>query len=211
MHNIILADDHQIVRDGLKMIVEAAQDLTVVEEASDGDELLDKAIELKPDLILSDLKMPGQSIIESSPRIITASPHTKIIVLTAYDNSEDIYNAMDAGVDGYIMKDTPPDKIMATIQMVIEGFSCFQPKVSRQHPGTAKESEKDKLQLTPREEEVFRCIVNNLSNHEISQELFISETTVKTHVSSILRKTGQPNRSQAVVYALKNRLIDIPV
>jgi DNA-binding NarL/FixJ family response regulator len=194
---LVLADDHRIVREGLKMILESSPRYTIAAEATNGDELVAMVQQSKPDLIISDLKMPGSSVIESSKKLKEALPDVKIIILTAFDESEDIYKALDAGIDGYIMKDTLPEQILTTIEMVLMGYSCFQPKLDK------KKEEETSLLLTEREREIFQLIIDNLSNAEIAQKLFISEATVKTHVSNILRKTGQPNRSQAVLYALK--------
>jgi DNA-binding NarL/FixJ family response regulator len=210
MHNVILADDHQIVKDGLKLILKSTSQFNIVGDVANGDDLIEAACMNKPDLIISDLKMPGTSIIDSCVQIKSITPDTKIIVLTAFDESEDIYLALDRGIDGYIMKDTLPEQIINTINIVLMGYSCFQPKFDRFRP--IKEERKELqpvLSFTEREEEVFQLIVENLSNQEIAEKLYISEATVKTHVSSILRKTGQTNRSQAVLYALKEGLLTI--
>ncbi|QQE74826.1 response regulator transcription factor [Brevibacillus composti] len=201
---LLLADDHRIVREGLKMILESAPRYTVVEEADNGDELLAKARSSKPDLIVSDLKMPGAPIIESCRKMKEESPELKIMILTAYDESEDVFRALDAQVDGYVMKDTVPEQILHTMDMVMMGYSCFQSKLQR------KRKEESEVAFTEREQEIFALIVENLSNQEIANRLYISEATVKTHVSSILRKTGQPNRSQAVLYGLKKGLVKVP-
>jgi DNA-binding NarL/FixJ family response regulator len=207
MYKVMIADDHQIVREALKMIINNNDSYRIVGEASNGDDLLMMAEKCQPNIIISDLKMPGNSIINQCQTLKKLIANVKIIVLTAYDDSVDIYNALNEEIDGYIMKDTPPDQILQTIQMVLLGYSCFQPKVNTKQIHSHKgETE---LNLTEREEEVFRCIVDNLSNSEIAEKLFISEATVKTHVSSILRKTGQTNRSQAVLHVLKNGLLAI--
>ncbi|QRG68104.1 response regulator transcription factor [Brevibacillus choshinensis] len=200
---LLLADDHRIVREGLKMILESSPRYTVVEEASDGDELLSKALSVKPDLIVSDLKMPGISIIDGCKVLKDQLPDIKVLILTAFDESEDVFRALESNVDGYIMKDTVPEQILHTMDMVMMGYSCFQSKLQR------KRKEEPDVAFTDREQEVFQLIVENLSNQEIAQRLYISEATVKTHVSSILRKTGQPNRSQAVLYALKKGLVKV--
>lgn len=200
---LLLADDHRIVREGLKMIVESSPRYTVVEEASDGDEVLAKALAVKPHLIVSDLKMPGVSIIESCKLLKEQLPDVKVLILTAFDESEDVFRALESNVDGYIMKDTVPEQILHTMDMVMMGYSCFQSKLHR------KRKEESAILFTDREQEVFQLIVENLSNQEIAQRLFISEATVKTHVSSILRKTGQPNRSQAVLFALKRGMVNV--
>ncbi|MGG4493424.1 response regulator [Brevibacillus reuszeri] len=201
---LLLVDDHWIVREGLKMILESSPRYVVVDEASDGDELVTKALALKPDLIVSDLKMPGASVIDSCKVLKEQLPDIKLLILTAFDESEDVFRALEANVDGYIMKDTAPEQILSTMDMVMMGYSCFQSKL--------QQKKKDKLEIsfTDREKEIFELIVENLSNAEIAQQLYISEATVKTHVSSILRKTGQPNRSQAVLYALKKGLVKVP-
>jgi DNA-binding NarL/FixJ family response regulator len=207
MYKVMIADDHQIVREAMKMIINSNDLYTIVGEASNGSELMSTAKQCQPDLIISDLKMPGESIIKQCQSIKKEIQNVKIIVLTAYDDSVDIYDALSEEIDGYIMKDTPPDQILQTMQMVMMGYSCFQPKIhlkQKQSPIAGSS-----LNFTERENEVFDCIVENLSNTEIANKLFISEATVKTHVSSILRKTGQPNRSQAVLHALKHELVEI--
>jgi DNA-binding NarL/FixJ family response regulator len=201
---LLLADDHRIVREGLKMILESSSRYTVAAEAGDGDELFAKALSVKPDLIVSDLKMPGTSIIDNCKKLKENLPDVKILILTAFDESEDVFRALDATIDGYIMKDTMPEQILTTMDMVLMGYSCFQSKLQR------KKKEEAEIAFTEREQEIFQLIVENLSNQEISQKLFISEATVKTHVSSILRKTGQTNRSQAVLYALKKGYVKVP-
>ncbi|MCT8140019.1 response regulator transcription factor [Anaerobacillus sp. CMMVII] len=206
MVNVLLADDHQIVRDGLKILLQSNPKYVVVDEASDGDELVEKALNTQPEIIISDLKMPGRSVIESSKGLKERLPNTKIIILTAYDDSGDIYRALDNGVDGYIMKDTLPEQIINTVEMVLMGYSCFQPKLNKE-PKT--KSDQSEITLTDREKEVFKLIVDNYTNAHIAEKLYISEATVKTHVSSILRKTGQPNRSQAVLFALKTGYVQV--
>jgi DNA-binding NarL/FixJ family response regulator len=207
MHKVMIVDDHQIVREAIKMILNGTDLYEIVGEAANGSELMDVATNCMPELIISDLKMPGESIISQCQKLKREIPNVKIIVLTAYDESKDIYDALNEEIDGYIMKDTPPEQILQTVQMVMLGYSCFQPKVNVKQ--MQSEPNHSSLNLTDRENEVFHCIVGNLSNTEIADRLFISEATVKTHVSSILRKTGQPNRSQAVLHVLKNRLIEI--
>ncbi|QDS36465.1 response regulator transcription factor [Brevibacillus brevis] len=201
---LLLVDDHRIVREGLKMILDSSPRYTVIDEASDGDELVTKALALKPDLIVSDLKMPGASVIDSCKMLKEQLPDIKLLILTAYDESEDVFRALESNIDGYIMKDTVPEQILHTMDMVMMGYSCFQSKLQR------KKKDENDIAFTEREQEIFQLIVENLSNQEIAGQLYISEATVKTHVSSILRKTGQPNRSQAVLYALKKGFVKVP-
>lgn len=186
------------------MILDSSPRYTVIDEASDGDELVTKALMHKPDLIVSDLKMPGASVIDSCKMLKEQLPDIKLLILTAYDESEDVFRALESNIDGYIMKDTVPEQILHTMDMVMMGYSCFQSKLQR------KKKEENDIAFTEREQEIFQLIVENLSNQEIAGQLYISEATVKTHVSSILRKTGQPNRSQAVLYALKKGIVKVP-
>jgi DNA-binding NarL/FixJ family response regulator len=208
MVSLLLADDHQIIRDGLKMIVESTEKFIVIDEAANGDELVEKALSLKPDIILSDLKMPGTSILDSCKQLKKELSDTKIVILTAFDESEDIYRAWDGGVDGYIMKDTPPEQILNTLNMVEMGYSLYQPKVDKKETGKSS-SPSEEVNFTEREKQIFELIVENYSNTQIGEALFISEATVKTHVSSILRKTGQQNRSQAVLYGIKKGFVNV--
>lgn len=210
MYKVVIADDFQIIRDGLKIILESCNDFTIVGEAADGIEVLSVVDERVPDLLISDLMMPGPSIIESCTLIKEKHPDLKIIVLTAFDESEDIYNAVDVGIDGYIMKDTKPEQMLKILDTVMNGYSIFQPKVNiRENQEKEKRKVNNKMfDFTEREAQVFELVIENLSNVEIAEKLFISEATVKTHVSNILKKTGQPNRSQAVIYALKAGYIE---
>lgn len=198
---IVLADDHLIIREGLKMILESKSTYTVVGEVSDGDQLLDAIVELKPNLLISDMKMPGVSILDLAKKLKEQHQNLKILIFTAYDEAADLYRALDVGIDGFIKKDTHPQQILSAIEMVLQGYTCFQSRMD-----LSKKNE-NHVRLTEREREIFQLIIDNLSNQEISDRLCISEATVKTHVSSILRKTGQPNRSQAVLYALREGIV----
>ncbi|MDR6554228.1 response regulator transcription factor [Paenibacillus qinlingensis] len=131
MYSVVIADDRQIVRAGLHMLLEGCGSFTVMGEASDGNEAVALSLTLMPDLLLTDLKMPGVSIIEGSRKLKESLPHMKIIILTAFDESEDIYRAYKAGVDGYLMKDTSPETILASIHEVMRGTAIFQPKENR--------------------------------------------------------------------------------
>ncbi|MGM9987552.1 MAG: response regulator [Bacillaceae bacterium] len=204
MHKVVIADDFQIIRTGLRIILESSSDFDIIGEAVDGNELLSILEEVEPDLVISDLIMPGPSIIESCKMIKEKHPNVKIIVLTAFDESEDIYNAVDAGIDGYIMKDTKPEQMLKILDTVMNGYSIFQPKVTvNAHKKKEKKAIVNNIfDFTEREEQVFQLIVENYSNQHIAKKLYISEATVKTHVSNILKKTGQPNRSQAVIHAI---------
>ncbi len=200
---IVLADDHLIIREGLKLILEVNSAFTIVGEVADGDSLMNVVTELKPDLLITDMKMPGASILDIAKKLKEQQKELKILIFTAYDEVSDLYRALEVGIDGFIKKDTHPQQILSAIDMVLQGYTCFQSRMD-----LSKKNE-NQVRLTDREREIFQLIIDNLSNHEISNRLCISEATVKTHVSSILRKTGQPNRSQAVLYALREGLIPI--
>lgn len=198
---IVLADDHLIIREGLKMILETTNSYEIVGEVASGDDLFDVVQELSPELIISDMKMPGISILDQCAQLKGQHKQLKIMIFTAYDDVTDLYRALEVGIDGYIKKDTHPQQILNAIDMVLQGYTCFQSRLD-----LSKKSD-EQVRLTEREREIFQLIIENMSNQEISHRLCISEATVKTHVSSILRKTGQPNRSQAVLYAIKEGLV----
>lgn len=198
---VLIADDHVIIRQGLKMILESAESVKVVGEVESGDALSEAVRELEPDLIISDLKMPGTSIIDQCKALKSVHKHLKIMIFTAFEDVSDLYRALEVGIDGYIKKDTHPQQIINAIEMILQGYTCFQSRID------LGQKNSNYIRLTEREREIFQLIINNLSNQEIARELCISEATVKTHVSSILRKTGQPNRSQAVLYAIREGIV----
>ncbi len=200
---IVLADDHLIIREGLKMILETTNSYVVIGEASNGDELMELVKDVEPDLIISDMKMPGTSILELCPRLKNLHKNVKVMIFTAFDEVKDLYRALEVGIDGFIKKDTHPQQILNAIDMVLQGYTCYQSRVD------LSKKPDESVRLTEREREIFQLIIENLSNHEISNRLCISEATVKSHVSSILRKTGQPNRSQAVLYAIREGIVPI--
>lgn len=197
---IVLADDHIVIREGLKMIIESHQMYRVVGETEDRDKLERLVAQSKPQLVISDLRLPCGSIMDTSRTLKERYPHLKWMIFTGNEDSSNLYRALEVGIEAYVKKQTHPKQILNAIQMVLAGYTCYH---SRLELGQRDE---DTLRLTEREREIFQLIIDNLTNIEISQRLCISEATVKTHVSSILRKTGQPNRSQAVLYALREGL-----
>ncbi len=201
----MLVDDHSVVREGLKLILEMTGKYRVVGECGTSDELLRSSPKESPDLMISDLKMPGTPILEKLPLYKEMNPKTKVIIFTAYEEEEEIQQALALGVDGFLKKDTPPEEILHTVGTVMMGYACFKPRLF----STKKREDDLSRILTEREMEIFQCIVMNESNVAIAEKLYISEATVKTHISSILRKLGQPNRSQAVLYAVKEGLIKV--
>jgi len=202
---LLIADDHKIVRNGLYSIFQCEEGFSIVGEAENGKELLEKAEELYPDVIITDLKMPCMSGIEAARFIKRKYPQMKVIILTAYDEKGDVQEAIEAGVDGYMIKDTLPDELVKAVELVYKGYSCIFPgdamDITSLGRGKVQKS-REMEDLTEREMEIYYLIAQNYSNQEIARKLFISEATVKSHVSKILRKTGQPNRAQAVVHGL---------
>jgi two-component system response regulator DegU len=218
---VLIADDHALLREGLRRILELEPDLEVVGEASDGEEALQKAKELLPNVILMDIHMPGMGGLEATRAIREHVPSADIIVLTIHDGDEYVVEMVNAGAKGYVLKDVEPATVVEAIHRVHEGesfipsdlmvkvfrefqrISAYQRGISdapTDHPGVQDE------RLTARELEVLQHIVYGETNKEIAASLFISEKTVKNHVTNILRKLGLSDRTQAAVYALRHGL-----
>jgi DNA-binding NarL/FixJ family response regulator len=205
---VLLADDQALVRAGFRMIIEAREDLEVVGEAGDGDQAIRLAGQTRPDVILMDVRMPGTDGLTATARL-TASPDApKIIILTTYDQDEPLYAALRAGASGFLLKDVRPADLVDAIRVVAAGEALLAPSVTRRlldrfvatdlvPPAAAGRL----ATLTDREREVLTLLARGASNAEIGTQLVVSETTVKTHVSAILRKLGVRDRVQAVVLA----------
>lgn len=211
MISILIADDQAMVRSGLRMVLESEPDFTVT-EAENGLEAV-RAIKLeKPDVVLMDVRMPELDGLEATRRAIAAVPDTKVIVLTTFDLDDYVYGALRAGASGFLLKDAPADDLVHAIRVVANGDALIAPSVtkrlisefaSRREPSTV-----DNLAgLTERETEVLRHMAQGLSNAEIAEELFVSETTVKTHVSHVFTKLNVRDRVQAVVAAYESGLV----
>jgi DNA-binding NarL/FixJ family response regulator len=204
---ILLADDHPVVRDGLEAILSTQPDFHVVGGASDGLEVIQLAKQLHPDVLLLDLEMPHVDGVEALKRLHEMGLTVRTIVFTAFDTDERILNAVRAGAQGYLLKGAPREELFNAIRVVSAGGSLLQPivinKLLRQ---ISQENSPDAL--SPREREVLQWMTRGLQNKEIAAELFISERTVKFHVSSILGKLGAGNRTEAVTLALQQGLIE---
>jgi DNA-binding NarL/FixJ family response regulator len=212
---LVLADDQAVVRGGLKMILGAQDDLKVVGEAGDGDEAIARVRELRPDVALMDIRMPGLDGIEATRRIC-ADPvsSTRVLVLTTYDLDEYLYEAMRAGASGFLLKTADPADLVAGVRTVARGDALVAPEITRRlleeftsgpRPGADRPDGLD--ELTDRELEVLRLVARGLSNAEIASELFLSAGTVKTHVAHVLAKLDLRDRVQAVVAAYESGLI----
>ncbi|HEY7346490.1 MAG TPA: response regulator transcription factor [Gaiella sp.] len=210
---VLVADDQSMVRAGFRMLLGGEEDIEVVAEASNGLEAVDKAARYDPTVVLMDIRMPELDGLEATRRILSADPAARVLILTTFDLDEYVYEALRAGASGFVLKDEPPEQLLAAIRTVAAGDALLSPAVTRRvieqftrvpRPTPPKELE----DLSERETEVFRLIARGLSNGEIAQELFISETTVKTHVTHILSKLGLRDRVQAVVLAYQSGLFE---
>lgn len=211
--SVVLADDHVLVRKGLKKILEMEEDIKVIGEASDGVEAVEEVINKKPQVLLLDINMPKLNGIEVIQELKKKKVHAKIVILTVYDDREYLLELIKMGISGYILKDIEPQGLFEAVRCASRGETYIQPTLSRAlvaeynrltQPVTGVSTKKS---LTAREKEVLAHIAEGMSNGEISQELGISEKTVKNHVSSILRKLDLMDRTQVAVYALKNKLV----
>ncbi len=209
---ILVADDHPVVRDGLVAILSTQSDLQVVAEAGNGREVVERATQTRPDVILLDLEMPDMDGVEALRRLRADNPDARVIIFTAFDTDERILAAVQAGAQGYLLKGAPREELFNAVRVVHGGGSLLQPIVASKllkqvsRPG---EPEQELEPLTPREEEVLQLLAQGLQNKEIARQLVISERTVKFHVSSILAKLDAGNRTEAVAIAAQHGLVDM--
>jgi DNA-binding NarL/FixJ family response regulator len=213
---VMIADDQALVRAGFRMILEAEADIEVVGEAADGREAEAEARRLKPDVVLMDVRMPELDGIEATRRLLEGDGSaTKVVMLTTFDMDEYVYDALRAGASGFLLKDVPPEQLVAGIRAVASGDALLAPSVTRRvieefvrrPPDSVRTPPPKVADLTPRELEVLKLIARGLSNAEIANELFVSETTVKTHVAHVLMKLELRDRVQAVVLAYESGLV----
>ena len=217
MITVLIADDQTLVRRGFRMILEIEEDLEVVGEAVDGEEAVARTAELRPDIVLMDVRMPGMDGVVAT-RLITEDPQkaTRVVMLTTFDMDEYVYEALQAGASGFLLKDVEPELLVAGIRAVHAGESLLAPSVTRRmiasflrHPPARRRSAEQRLDLlTPREQETLRLLARGLTNAELADELFVSETTVKTHVGRVLTKLGLRDRVQAVIYAYETGILE---
>ena len=210
---VLVADDQSMVRAGFRMLLAGEEDIDVVAEASNGLEAVEKADRFRPDVILMDIRMPELDGLEATRRILATDNGARILVLTTFDLDEYVYEALRAGASGFVLKDDPPEQLLAAIHVVAGGDALLSPAVTKrvikQFTRTPRPAPPKQLDdLSEREHEVFRLIARGLSNAEIGKELFISETTVKTHVTHILQKLDLRDRVQAVVLAYQAGLVE---
>ncbi|MET7641550.1 response regulator transcription factor [Streptomyces sp. NPDC005438] len=215
---VLLVDDQPLLRTGFRMILEAEPDLAVVGEAGDGLQALDQVRALQPDVVLMDIRMPRMDGVEATRKITGPERDgpVRVLVLTTFDLDEYVVEALKAGASGFLLKDAPAQELVQAIRVVSEGEAMLAPSVTRrlldkyagQLPSGQQEPVPDTLHsLTEREVEVLKLVARGLSNSEIAAELFVSETTVKTHVGHVLTKLGLRDRVQAAVYAYESGLV----
>ncbi len=210
---VLVADDQSMVRAGFRMLLSGEEDIEVVAEAVNGLDAVAKAARFHPTVVLMDIRMPELDGLEATRRILSADPEARVLVLTTFDLDEYIYEALRAGASGFVLKDDPPEQLIAAIRTVARGEALLSPAVTKRvirqftrSPSPAAPKGFD--ELTSRELEVFRLIAAGCSNAEIGQKLFISETTVKTHVTHVLQKLGLRDRVHAVVMAHQSGLVE---
>jgi DNA-binding NarL/FixJ family response regulator len=210
---VLLVDDQALVRSGFRLILETREDLEVVGEAVDGSEVVDLARRLKPDVILMDVRMPKVDGVEATRRLAAIGSPARVLILTTFDLDEYVYEAIRAGASGFLLKDVLPAQLVDAVRVVASGEAILAPTVTRRllehFAGTLPGNERppELARLTERELEILTLLADGLSNAELADLLFLSETTVKTHVSSVLRKLELRDRVQAVVLAHRAGLV----
>jgi DNA-binding NarL/FixJ family response regulator len=214
----LIVDDHALFRRGLEMVLAAEDDIELVGEASDGTEAVEKAAESLPDVVLMDIRMPKSSGIEACRAMKEAAPSSKIVMLTISDEEEDLFEAIRAGASGYLLKDIPLDEVADVVRAVHDGQSLINPsmagKLLTEFATLGKRDDEERAQqvpapkLTVREMQVLKLVARGMNNRDIAKELFISENTVKNHVRNILEKLQIHSRMEAVMIAVREKLIE---
>jgi DNA-binding NarL/FixJ family response regulator len=210
---VLVADDQSMVRAGFRMLLSGEEGIEVVAEASNGAEAVELAARFRPTVVLMDIRMPGLDGLQATRRILESDNRARILILTTFDLDEYVYEALSAGASGFVLKDDPPEQLIAAVRTVAAGDALLSPSITRRvikrfvrtpRPAAPKAFH----DLTGREREILRLIADGLSNGEIAHQLYISETTVKTHVTHILQKLNLRDRVQAVVLAYQTGLFE---
>jgi two-component system response regulator NreC len=212
MNSILIADDHGIVREGLRRILDAEQDLSVCGEAADGREVLEQVERLKPDCVVLDISMPRLGGLETLERIRRKFPRTRVVLLSVHGDSPFVQSAISLGADGYVLKNGRATEIISAVRAVLSGGNYFSPPVAKeiveQFRGPRKETSEPFTLLSSREREVLQLIAEGLSSKEVATELDISAKTVEAHRTSLMRKVGVRKATELVRYALRHGLIE---
>jgi DNA-binding NarL/FixJ family response regulator len=214
---VLIADDHVLFRRGLEMVLDKEPDIEVVGEATDGFQAVEKAQEVMPDVVLMDVRMPRHTGIEATKRIKELLPHVRILVLTISDEEADLYESIKAGASGYLLKEISTEEVAEAIRSVNAGHSRISPAMASKlltefQAMTMRPEDRQEVpppRLTDRELEVLKLVAKGLNNRDIAKELYISENTVKNHIRNILEKLQLHSRMEAVVYAVKENILEI--
>ena len=209
---VLIVDDHEIVRQGIRAILGESEDIEVVGEASNGQAAIKQAEDKNPDVILMDLIMPGMDGVEAIRRITNQLPEVRMLVITTYSGDDMVFPAIKAGADGYLLKDAGAGQLVQAIRQVHSGEPSLNPDIARklmQEISQPKPANPPPDPLTPREEEVLGLLARGMENHEIADQLVIAEVTVRSHISRILDKLHLANRVQATLYAIREGLVDM--
>lgn len=208
---VLIADDQELIRTGFSMILAAEGDLEVIGQADDGEVAVRLVAELEPDVVLMDVQMPRMDGIEATRRIVAADPEARVLILTTFDDDDYLFQALQAGAGGFLLKNCPPDDLVAAIRVVAQGHALLAPEVTQRV--IARSTERTRIEhpgldeLTERESTVLVAMASGQSNAEIAKAMFVSEATVKSHVSHVLAKLGVRDRVQAVIAAHESGLM----
>jgi two-component system, NarL family, response regulator LiaR len=213
MIRVLIVDDHQMVRQGLRTFLELQEEILVVGEASDGQAAVEMVRQLEPDVVLMDLVMPRLDGIAATRQVKLAAPQVKVIALTSFTEDDKVFPAIQAGASSYLLKDVSPDELVEAVRAAYQGEARLHPQITRKlMEQVAQQSASSPAisvdDLTEREYDVVRLVARGRSNQEIAHELFISEKTVKTHISHILSKLSLQDRTQLAIYAIRNGLVE---
>ncbi|HKN97531.1 MAG TPA: response regulator transcription factor [Pseudonocardiaceae bacterium] len=204
MIRVLITDDHAIVRAGLAQLLNTTDDLVLVGEATDGTTAIQLAEELKPDVVLMDLSMPGTDGVQATARIVALNPDVHVLVLTSFSDQARILDALEAGAEGYLLKHSEPERILAGIRDVVSGGSPLDPKAARVLLTHRRTAEEPGVHLTGREREVLRMVGDGHPNKTIARRLGITERTVKAHLTSVYQRLGVADRTQAALWAQRH-------
>lgn len=213
---ILIADDHEVVRKGLRTLFELEEEFKIVGEAGSGYEAIEKAKKVRPDIILMDFRMPEMDGVVAALEIKAVLPKTKIVLLTAFGNEKSIFEAIKEGIDGCLLKDACSADLLKGVRLVNQGEVFVEPalaqKIFKKLSVFSKSGQRQQIpdKLTSRELQVLELMAQGFKNQEIDKELWVTEATVKTHVSSVLRKLNQADRTKAVLYAIRQGLVKMP-
>jgi DNA-binding NarL/FixJ family response regulator len=210
---VLVADDQQMIRAGFRMLLDGEADIEIVAEAGNGLEAIAQAARFQPAVVLMDIRMPELDGLEATRRILAADPAARVLILTTFDLDEYVFEALKAGASGFVLKDDPPEQLIAAVRTVAAGDALLSPTVTtrviKEFARKPRPEPPPELnELTARERDVLRLIAGGLSNAEIGERLFISDTTVKTHVTHVLQKLNLRDRVQAVVLAYRSGLYE---